>query len=217
MSRSGIWLRAAARGYDGRRHRRRERDVYGRAIVIACVTAFAARERDGVRGSGCEGRRRDRRLPEAGQGVPPRGDVTRPTVGGTSGSSRGTSAARRGARPGGPAGAPGPAGPAGRRVKRALQARRSGRSDRARPAPRASRARLVRPVPPGRRAQGPAGPQGPAGAASLAALDGTACTRFDGAAGHGRRRRDVGESRSSFAASPAAVLRRLRRLRPRRS
>ena len=32
-------------------------------------------------------------------------------------------------------------------------------------------------------AQGPAGPQGPAGAASVGALDGTACTRFDSAAG----------------------------------
>jgi hypothetical protein len=31
--------------------------------------------------------------------------------------------------------------------------------------------------------QGPAGPQGSAGTASLGALDGTACTRFDGAAG----------------------------------
>jgi collagen triple helix repeat protein len=32
-------------------------------------------------------------------------------------------------------------------------------------------------------AQGPAGPQGPAGAASVGALDGTACTRFDSASG----------------------------------
>jgi hypothetical protein len=60
----------------------------------------------------------------------------------------------------GPAGAPGPAGPKGD----------VGAQGPAGPAGPAG-------------AQGPPGPQGPAGAASLAALDGTACTRFDGAGG----------------------------------
>ena len=65
--------------------------------------------------------------------------------------------------PAGPAGAPGPKGDAGEQGP-------AGQAGPAGPAGPAG-------------AQGPAGPQGPAGTASLAALDGSACTRFDGAAG----------------------------------
>ena len=65
--------------------------------------------------------------------------------------------------PAGPAGAPGPKGDAGERGP-------AGQAGPAGPAGPAG-------------AQGPAGPQGPAGTASLGALDGSACTRFDGAAG----------------------------------
>ena len=218
MSRSGIWLRAPWRGYDGRRHRRRERDVYGRAIVIACVTALAVGERDGVRRSECEGRRRDRRLPEAGQGVPPRG------------ARRGRLSEERAhrhverawpcrparARPAcwrsGAGRSPGPKGDTG-----AAGASRSGRPDRpgrCGGCGRPGRSGSVRRPRSG--AQGPAGPQGPAGAASLGALDGSACTRHDGSAGTV----DVvvtSATSSSFAAWPATLRRRLRPPPTRRS
>jgi len=81
----------------------------------------------------------------------------------------------------GPAGAPGltgpigPAGPAGPTGP-------PGEAGAAGPAGAAGTQGPAGPAgPPG--PQGPAGPPGPAGVVSLAALDGTACTRFDGAAG----------------------------------
>jgi len=71
--------------------------------------------------------------------------------------------------PPGPAGTQGPAGPAGPPGP-------AGATGTAGPTGPTGPAGATGPA-------GPAGPQGPAGAASLAALDGTACTRSDGAAG----------------------------------
>jgi Lamin Tail Domain/Collagen triple helix repeat (20 copies) len=84
--------------------------------------------------------------------------------------------------PPGPPGTPGTAGPAGPPGSQGLP----GPAGPIGPASPAGPAGATGPAgaagPPG--PAGPAGPQGPAGpAASLAALDGTACTRFDGSAG----------------------------------
>ena len=162
--------------------------MYGRAIVIACVTALAvasatafagagARVADGVI-VGCQKpgkgflrvvrdasdcRRNERIITwnERGTAGPqgPAGPAGAPGPAGLQGPKGDTGAA--GAV--GPAGPIGPAGPAG-------AAGAAGQAGPAGPAGPAG-------------AQGPAGPQGPAGTASLAALDGSACTRFDNAAG----------------------------------
>jgi hypothetical protein len=153
--------------------------VYGRAIVIACLTALAvasatafagagARVADGVI-VGCQkpGKgflrvvrdasdcRRNERIITWNERGPagPQGPAGPAGAAGLQGPKGDTGAAGAvgPAGPIGPAGAAGAAGPAG-------------------PAGPAG-------------AQGPAGPQGPAGTASLTALHGSACTRSDGAAG----------------------------------
>ena len=77
--------------------------------------------------------------------------------------------------PAGPAGPEGPAGPTGP----AGSAGPAGSDGAVGPAGPQGPAGAAGPTGP----QGPAGAQGPAGPATLAALDGTACTRFDGSAG----------------------------------
>lgn len=158
--------------------------MYGRAIVIAGVTAIAFASATAIAGAGAQAdgvivgcqkpgkgflrvvreasdcRRNERvitwneRGPAGPQG--PAGPAGAQGAVGPPGP-KGDTGAAGATGPAGPIGAIGPAGPAGA----------AGPAGPAGPAG----------------AQGPAGPQGPAGAASLGALDGTACTRFDAAAG----------------------------------
>ena len=158
--------------------------MYGRAIVIACVTAFALASATAFAGAGA---RADGVI--VGCQKPGKGFLR--VV-------RDASDCRRNERivtwnERGPAGAQGPAGPAGAPGPAGLQgpkgdtgaAGAAGPAGPIGPAGAAGAAGQAGPVGPAgpAGAQGPAGPQGPAGAASLGALDGSACTRFDGAAG----------------------------------
>ena len=159
--------------------------MYGRAIVIACVTAFAIASATAFAGAGARAdgvivgcqkpgkgflrvvrdaddcRRNERivtwneRGPAGPQGAAGPAGVPGPT--GLQGL-KGDTGAAGAVGPAGPIGPIGPAGAGG------------------------GQAGPVGPAGPAG-AQGPAGPQGPAGAASLGALDGSACTRFDNAAG----------------------------------
>jgi lamin tail-like protein/collagen triple helix repeat protein len=90
----------------------------------------------------------------------------------------------------GPAGPPGPAGPAGAQGPAGAPGPQGPAGPAGPPGPKgdAGAAGATGPAGPAGAqgpagSPGPAGPQGPPGAASLAALDGSACTRFDAAAG----------------------------------
>jgi large repetitive protein len=131
--------------------------VYGRAIVIAGIVAIALASTTALAGAGSSADGVIVACQKPGKGflrvVRDASDCKR--------NERLMSWNERGpAGPAGPAGAPGPIGPAG-------------------PAGPTGAAGAAGPPGPA----GPQGPAGPPGAASLAALDGTACTRFDGAAG----------------------------------
>ena len=152
--------------------------MYGRAIVIAGVTAIAFASATAFAGAGA---RADGVI--VGCQKPGKGFLR--VV-------RDASDCRRSERvltwnERGPAGPQGPAGPAGAPGPAGLQGPKGdtgaagavGPAGPIGPAGAAGAAGQAGPVGPA----GPAGPQGPAGAASIGALDGSACTRFDAAAG----------------------------------
>ena len=158
--------------------------MYGRAIVIAGVTAIAFASATAFAGAGA---RADGVI--VGCQKPGKGFLR--VV-------RDASDCRRNERivtwnERGPAGPQGPAGPAGAPGPAGLQGPKGdsgvtgavGPAGPIGPAGAAGAAGQAGPAGPAgpAGAQGPAGPQGPAGAASLGALDGSACTRFDAAAG----------------------------------
>jgi hypothetical protein len=158
--------------------------VYGRAIVIACVTAFAVASATAFAGAGARADGVIVGCQKPGKGflrvVRDASDCRR-NERVVTWNERGPAGAQGAA---GPAGAPGPAGPQGPKGDTGA-AGAGGPAGPIGPAGAAGAAGQAGPVgaagPAG--AQGPAGPQGPAGAASLGALDGSACTRFDNAAG----------------------------------
>ena len=181
---SGHLVSRHGRGYDGRRHRRRERDVYGRAIVIACVTAFAVASATAFAGASARAAGVIVGCQKPGNGflrVVRDADDCRRNERIVTWNERGAAGPQG---PAGPAGAPGPAGLQGPKGD-AGAAGAVGPAGPIGPAGSAGAAGQAGPVGPAgpAGAQGPAGPQGPAGAASLGALDGSACTRFDNAAG----------------------------------
>ena len=158
--------------------------MYGRAIVIACVTAFAVASATAFAGAGARADGVIVGCQKPGKGflrvVRDASDCRR-NERVVTWNERGPAGAQGAA---GPAGAPGPAGPQGPKGDTGA-AGAGGPAGPIGPAGAAGAAGQAGPVgaagPAG--AQGPAGPQGPAGAASLGALDGSACTRFDNAAG----------------------------------
>ena len=158
--------------------------MYGRAIVIACVTAFAVASATAFAGAGARADGVIVGCQKPGKGflrvVRDASDCRR-NERVVTWNERGPAGAQGAA---GPAGAPGPAGPQGPKGDTGA-AGAVGPAGPIGPAGAAGAAGQAGPVgaagPAG--AQGPAGPQGPAGAASLGALDGSACTRFDNAAG----------------------------------
>ena len=146
--------------------------MYGRAIVIAGVTVIAFASATAFAGAGARADGTIVGCQKPGKGflrvVRDASDCRR--------NERVISWNERGpAGPQGPKGDTGAAGPAGP----------IGLAGPIGPAGAAGAAGQAGPVGPAgpAGAQGPAGPQGPAGAASLGALDGSACTRFDAAAG----------------------------------
>ena len=155
--------------------------MYGRAIVIACVTAFAVASATALAGAGARADGVIVGCQKPGKGflrvVRDASDCRR-NERVVTWNERGPAGAQGAA---GPAGAPGPAGPQGPKGDTGA-AGAVGPAGPIGPAGAAGQAGPVGAAGPAG-AQGPAGPQGPAGAASLGALDGSACTRFDNAAG----------------------------------
>ena len=155
--------------------------MYGRAIVIACVTAFAVASATAFAGAGARADGVIVGCQKPGKGflrvVRDASDCRR-NERVVTWNERGPAGAQGAA---GPAGAPGPAGPQGPKGDTGA-AGAVGPAGPIGPAGAAGQAGPVGAAGPAG-AQGPAGPQGPAGAASLGALDGSACTRFDNAAG----------------------------------
>jgi hypothetical protein len=159
MSVSGVWLGVAEADTTTATSTKGD-EVYGRAIVIAGLSAAVLVGATGLAGAGAHADGVIVACQKPGKGF-------LRVVGQASGCRRNERVVTWNER--GPAGEQGPPGPAGA----------AGAQGPAGPPAPAG--------PPGPKgdtgAQGPAGPQGPAGTASLAALDGTACTRADGAAG----------------------------------
>jgi hypothetical protein len=134
--------------------------VYGRAIVIAGLSAAVLMGTTGLAGAGARADGVMTACQKPGKGflrVVTQASACRRNERVVTWNERGAAGEQGPAGPAGPAGAQGPAGPSGPAGQ---------------PGPKGDTG-----------ADGPAGPQGPAGTASLATLDGTSCTRADGAAG----------------------------------
>ena len=155
--------------------------MYGRAIVIAGVTAIAFASVTALAGAGARADGVIVGCQKPGKGflrVVRDADDCRRNERIVTWNERGPAGPQG---PAGPAGAPGPAGLQGPKGDTGA-AGAVGPAGPIGPAGAAGQAGPAGPAGPAG-AQGAAGPQGPAGAASLGALDGSACTRFDNAAG----------------------------------